>query len=242
MTSASAAMAPSAVPSPATTGVASSVSKSMRTAGMMKGRAPTTGRLAVREAQCPKCARVVGAAEGRKGGSRCAAVPEPTLPLAQLHTAVNVWHTRPLPTYQATVPLSSRAWRSTSQANSYSFERTVAPANWITTRSAYDFGFRGACGKLPVFIQMDLGCSITVNNHRNVDQQPLSRSSSYGVGPGWQRDQTRRSRVMPDGIIHMFNQFSSCVINVVVGVLTPDGISAALILIVALLSQTGEDL
>lgn len=47
---------------------------------------------------------------------------------------------------------------------------------------------------------------------------------------------------MPSGIIHTLNQSSPGIIDVVVGVLIPGGIGAALILIVALLSQTGEDL
>src|ERR1035441_7663949 len=47
---------------------------------------------------------------------------------------------------------------------------------------------------------------------------------------------------MPNGIIHTLNQSSPGIIDVVVGVLIPGGIGAALILIVTLLSQTGEDL
>src|ERR1039458_796200 len=60
-------------------------------------------------------------------------------------------------------------------------EQIGAPAHWIIARGGYDFGFLRACGRPPVFIQMDFRRSTMLNNHRNVDRQPLCRPSPYSV-------------------------------------------------------------
>ena len=47
---------------------------------------------------------------------------------------------------------------------------------------------------------------------------------------------------MPNRVVHMLHPLPVQIVDIVIGVLKPDGITAALILIITLHLQTGEDL